>query len=105
MHLTNDFASCKPVSNIYHGITVTLCDNLINSLNGIWASLGMALFFLLPSLVLFKLMVTYLGKPKYKPVSNDEEDDDANGFSRYQGNNTMTLFRETKSVTSTEDRI
>ena len=41
-------------------------------------------------------MVSYLGKPKYKPVSNDEEDEDANGFSRYQGNNTMTLFRGTE---------
>ena len=77
---------------------MTLCDNLINPLNGIWASLGMALFFLLPSLVLFKLMVTYLGKPKYKPVSNDEEDDDANGFSRYQGNDTMKSFRDTISL-------
>ena len=58
----------------------------------------MALFFLLPSLVLFKLMVTYLGKPKYKPVSNDEEDDDVNGLSRYQGKNSMKLFRETKPL-------
>ena len=41
-------------------------------------------------------MVTYLGKPKYKPVSNDEEDDDVNGLSRYQGKNSMKLFRETK---------
>ena len=43
-------------------------------------------------------MVTYLGKPKYKPVSNDEEDDDANGFSRYQGNDTMKSFRDTISL-------
>ena len=43
-------------------------------------------------------MVTYLGKPKYKPVSNDEEDDDVNGLSRYQGKNSMKLFRETKNL-------
>ena len=53
-------------------------------------------------------MVTYLGKPKYNPVSNDEEDDDVNGLSRYQGKNSMKLFRETKPlkfITSTEYRI
>ena len=43
-------------------------------------------------------MVTYIGKPKYKAVSNDEEDDDANGVSRYQGNDTMKLFRKTNSL-------
>ena len=43
-------------------------------------------------------MVNYLGKPNYKTVSNDEEDDDANEISRYQGNDTMKLFWETKPL-------
>ena len=79
-HLTDDFASCRPVYDIYHGISITLCDNLITPLNGIWTALGIALFFLLPLLVLFKLMTTYLRKKKYSPVQYEEEEADDDEF-------------------------
>ena len=73
-------ASCRPAYDIYHGITITVCDNLITPLNGVWTSLGMALFFLLPALILFKLMTTYLMKDKYEPVHDDFEEDDEFGY-------------------------
>ena len=79
-HLTHDLASCRPAYDIYHGITITVCDNLITPLNGVWTSLGMALFFLLPALILFKLMTTYLMKDKYEPVHDDFEEDDEFGY-------------------------
>ena len=86
-HLATDFASCRPVYDIYHGITVTVCDNLITPLNGVWTSLGMALFFLLPALVLFKLMTTFLRKVRQGPVHDniDEDDESGDGLLPHQG--------------------
>ena len=54
----------------------------------------MALFFLLPALVLFKLMTTYLKKDMYEPVHDDFDEDDEfeyGGISR-QGNNALIDF-------------
>ena len=96
-HLATDFASCRPVYDIYHGITVTVCDNLITPLNGVWTSLGMALFFLLPALVLFKLMTIFLRKVRNGLIHDDvdEEDESGDGLLPHQGNGViihLTLF-------------
>ena len=69
-----------------------MCDNLITPLNGVWTSLGMSLFFLLPALVLFKLMTIFLRKVKQGLVHDnvDEEDESGDGLLPHQGNELIT---------------
>ena len=72
-----------------------MCDNLITPLNGVWTSLGMALFFLLPALLLFKLMTTFLRKVHLGPVHDiiDEDDESVDGLLSRQGNETITHLK------------
>ena len=65
---------------MYKASTITLCDNVIDPINGVWASLGMSLFFLLPALVLFKCISEYINKTMYMSVENEEEQDLIGGW-------------------------
>jgi hypothetical protein len=58
---------------MYHAAKISVCDNLITPVNSIWISLGMSLFFLLPALVLFKYMISYLNKDMYTSVVDEDE--------------------------------
>ena len=60
---------------MYHAAEISICDNLITPVNSIWISLGMSLFFLLPALVLFKYMISYLNKDMYMSVVDEEEEE------------------------------
>ena len=76
MHLIGiirkDLGLCKPLYEIYNAATITICDNLIAPINGIWVSLGMSLFFLLPAMVLSKCIIIYLRNDARMLVANDE---------------------------------
>ena len=65
---------------MYKASTITLCDNVIDPINGVWTSLGMSLFFLLPALVLFKCISEYLNETMYMSVENEDEADLIGGW-------------------------
>ena len=79
-YLKNDFGACKPVYEMYKASTITLCDNVIDPINGLWTSMGMSLFFLLPALVLFKCISEYINKTMYMSVENEDEADLIGGW-------------------------
>ena len=79
-YLKNDFGTCKPINEMYKASTIILCDNIIDPINGVWTSLGMSLFFLLPALVLFKCISEYINKTMYMSVENEDEADLIGGW-------------------------
>ena len=79
---------------MYKASTITLCDNIIDPINGVWTSLGMSLFFLLPALVLLKCISEYLSKTMYMSVQNEDEADLIGGWrdARRSGQGKNTFF-------------
>ena len=69
-YVRNDFGSCRPLYDIYDAITITACDNLIGTLNGIWTSLGLSLFFLLPAMVIAHCLIG-----QFRKVEPEDVDD------------------------------
>ena len=56
-HVSNDIGSCRPVYDMYFAFTTTFCDNLLGPINSIWTSLGIAIFFLLPAMVIARCII------------------------------------------------
>nr|XP_039250015.1 prominin-1-A-like isoform X3 [Styela clava] len=55
--VTDNLGACKPVYDGYDGVVILFCDYLIDTINGLWFSLGWCVFFLIPSaIVAMKLM-------------------------------------------------
>ena len=68
-YIKNEIGACKPVYDMYKATTVTICDNLLAPINAVWTSLGMALFFLLPALILSKCLMNHMNKDMYYMVN------------------------------------
>ena len=61
-YVTNDVGSCKPVYDMYSAFTITFCDNLLGPINSIWTSIGVAIFFLLPGMVMARCIIVQYNK-------------------------------------------
>ena len=72
-YVNYDVASCRPLYDIYRGLTVATCDNVVASFNGIWTSLGISLFFLLPLMIVVRCLIVQFKKTELSPSGSWEE--------------------------------
>ena len=79
-YVNNDVGSCHPVYEMYHAFTVTTCDNLLGPINGIWTSIGISLFFLLPAMVVARCLIRQFKKVKNPPYTGEDGDEDNVSF-------------------------
>ncbi len=77
-YLTNDLASCKPVSDILDLVENTVCANLMDPFNGMWSGLGLYLVLMLPILIL-SCTLENIFRRKRKQTYQDEGDFEMTG--------------------------
>ena len=74
-YVAEDVGSCRPVYDIYKAFTITFCDNLLGPINSIWTSIGIAIFFLLPAMVIARCIIVQYNKTPVNYCDPYDDDD------------------------------
>ncbi|XP_071793688.1 prominin-1-A-like [Asterias amurensis] len=49
--INNEVGECKPIADVYDSLTKLVCNQVVDSFNGFWLSLGWCIIFFIPSIV------------------------------------------------------
>lgn len=63
----NQVGNCRPISNSYNATVISVCNEIVDPYNGIWASVGWCLMFFIPSIALAVSLVSLYRKSEPYP--------------------------------------
>ncbi|XP_044273296.1 prominin-2 [Varanus komodoensis] len=72
--VTEDVASCQPVSTALDSARVILCDRIVDPWNAFWFSLGSCTFFLIPSIFFSIKTVQHFRPVRHRLISTGSEE-------------------------------
>ncbi|XP_048584540.1 prominin-1-A isoform X1 [Nematostella vectensis] len=68
----NNIGKCKPLTNIFDGTVMYMCNDLLYPFNGFWLSMGFCLFFFIPSIIFSVKLAKHYRCMKYESDFDQE---------------------------------